>query len=236
MDSGVVIVAAGTGKRLQQSQHKALVPLLGRPLFLWSAEIFLNLEAITEVVVVVHEHDIQTFTTGSIAEELSQLGPCRVVAGGAERQDSVLAGLKALGPNVTKALIHDAARPFVTSTTVAMLLGALDHSPAAVPVVPVASTVKQVDGDGKVSATIPRGALRLAQTPQAARKTLLISALEQAIINGDLVTDDVQAMELAGHEVTTVEDSPWNFKVTTPADLRLAELVARENLHLGEEQ
>ncbi|MFT7620481.1 MAG: 2-C-methyl-D-erythritol 4-phosphate cytidylyltransferase [Planctomycetota bacterium] len=236
MQCGVVVVAAGQGKRLRQGQHKALVDLFGRPLFLWCVENFSKSNDIDEVIIVVHKDDITTFSDGLIGKQLSALGVCRVVEGGAERQDSVLAGLYALSPSVTKALVHDAARPFVSNRTIEQLVEALDDHPAAVPVVKVASTVKQVNERGSVEATIPRNALRLAQTPQAARKDLLIAALESAANKGEIVTDDVQAMELVGHEVVTIEDSTWNFKVTTPEDLQLARLVAREKLHLEDQK
>ncbi len=231
MECGVVIVAAGRGLRLQQSQHKALVTLEGRPLFFFCLESFSESSAVDEVVIVVHRDDLPTFQSGAIAEELQRLGITKIVVGGAERQDSVLMGLRALDPSTKKALVHDAARPFCSQGTIRKLVSALDNHAAAVPVVQVTSTVKEVDQDNVVVGTQPRASLRLAQTPQGAQKDLLIQALEQAQEAGASVTDDVQAMEEAGYSVVCVDDSRWNFKVTSPDDLLLASLVIREGLN-----
>ncbi len=231
MGCGVVVVAAGQGKRLGQSLHKALVPLVERPLFFFCVESFSASPAVDEVVVVVHADDLDTFSMGEIGHKLAEMGVTKVVEGGARRQDSVLKGLEALDASLTNVLVHDAARPFVKEATIVALVAALEHYPGAVPVVSVTSTVKQVDGDNVVRSTVPRANLRLAQTPQAARKDLLIASLKKAADRGVEVTDDVQAMELSGHSVLAVEDSRWNFKVTTPDDLRLATLVVRNGLH-----
>ncbi|MCB9831078.1 MAG: 2-C-methyl-D-erythritol 4-phosphate cytidylyltransferase [Planctomycetes bacterium] len=234
MRLGLVIVAAGVGERLGQGRHKALVPVGGRPMLLRCAEIFSSIPAVEERVLVVHADDLDALEDGELGRELRRYGAWRVVPGGARRQDSVLAGLRALGEAIEGALVHDAARPFVSRATIEALGRALEDAVGAVPVVPVASTVKRIGDGGRVVETLPRASLRLAQTPQAGRRRELIAALEAAAELGLEVTDDVAALEHLGHQVIAIPDSPWNFKVTTPQDLVLAELVAREGLWLEE--
>ena len=143
-----------------------------------------------------------------------------VVPGGAERQDSVLAALAALPPEVGLVLVHDAARAFVPAVVVERVIRALrDGAAAVVPVVAVADTVKRVDVNGSVLTTVPREDLRSAQTPQGFRRTVLEAAHASAPRG---LTDDAAMVESAGIEVHTVEGSPEAFKVTTPFDLRIA--------------
>ena len=230
MQWGLVIVAAGKGERLGASCHKALVPVDGVPLLLRCARLFSRIPTLKELVLVVHRDDIGELEDGILGEHLHECGAWKLVIGGARRQDSVLNGVRALDESTDAVLVHDAARPFVSAATIDGLVAAVEEAAGAVPVVPMTSTVKRLGDAGRVIETVPRADLALAQTPQAARRALLEEALEQADAQGLEVTDDVAALELLGHEVRAVPDSRWNFKVTTPDDLALAHLVARENL------
>jgi 2-C-methyl-D-erythritol 4-phosphate cytidylyltransferase len=160
----------------------------------------------------------------AVAEVSSLLGDgVTVVAGGAERQDSVRLGLAALPPDVDLVLVHDAARAFVPVAVVEAVVGALRAgAAAAVPVVPVADTVKRVVDDVVVE-TVDRAALRAVQTPQG----FVRSVLEAAHASDLPVTDDASLVEAAGVKVVTVPGSPLAFKVTNPVDLALAEAVLR---------
>lgn len=224
MRAGVVIVAAGRGERLGHLLRKAMVPVRGRPMVLRAAEAFAAVADVVETVLVMHAADRDALRA-EWGDALEALGTVRFTEGGARRQDSVMRGLAALGEECEAALVHDAARPFVSADLVRRMLAALDDHAAVVPVVPATSTVKRVAG-GRVVETVPRSELRLAQTPQGARRLALIAALEETERRGIGVTDDAQAMELAGHTVAVVEDSPSNFKVTTPEDLEVAEILA----------
>lgn len=227
MRAGTVIVAAGRGERLGAAVHKALVPLGGKPLLFHAVERFAAAsEDVAEIVLVLHPADLPAIEHSPEGDELRRLGVTRFVAGGERRQDSVLNGIRALGEDCDAVLVHDAARPFCSPGLIRRLVAALNLVPGAVPVVPVTSTVKRVGADGCVGETVDRSALRLAQTPQAGRRAELSAALTSATT----VTDEAQALEAAGHAVALVDDSPWNFKITTPADLRLAELVLEHDL------
>lgn len=231
MRAGTVIVAAGRGERLGAAVHKALVPLGGRPLLYHAVERFAAAgEAIAEIVLVLHRNDLESMSTGDQGDALRALGVTHFVAGGERRQDSVLNGINALGPDCDAVLVHDAARPFCRPELIQALVAALDEVPGAVPVIPVTSTVKRIGPNQEVGETIDRSALRLAQTPQAGRRAELSAALASAAT----VTDEAQALESAGHAVRLVDDSPWNLKITTPADLKLAELIHAHDLWLDD--
>jgi 2-C-methyl-D-erythritol 4-phosphate cytidylyltransferase len=211
-----VIVAAGSGRRMGSAVAKQFLPLAGRPLMAHSLETFLDHPEVDRVVVVL--------PAGGPAPEL----PAGVtgVPGGPTRQESVRLGLEAAGDHGW-VLIHDAARPLVSSDLIDRVLAAARASGAAVPAVPAGDTVKQVDGEVILS-TLDRRRLVQVQTPQCFRTDLWREAHEAARRDGFLGTDDSQLVERAGHRVTWVEGSPRNLKVTTEADLELASaLVAR---------
>jgi 2-C-methyl-D-erythritol 4-phosphate cytidylyltransferase len=164
----------------------------------------------------------------TLVEVVAQLlGPqVRVIPGGLERVDSVRAALAALDDDVRVVLVHDAARPLTPPALVdAVAAAVLAGHPAVIPVLAVTDTVKEVDADGRVVRTPPRGGLRAVQTPQGFRREVLEAAYA---LEGSTVTDDAGLVEALGVPVTTVPGAEEAFKVTRPADLVLAEaLVAR---------
>jgi 2-C-methyl-D-erythritol 4-phosphate cytidylyltransferase len=161
----------------------------------------------------------------------------RRVDGGAERHHSVLNGLEALVNDAAAddwVLVHDAARPCVRREDVDRLMDVLaDHPVGGLLGLPVRDTMKRADADGGVRETVSREGLWHALTPQMFRFGLLRSALREAVAGGRLVTDEAQAMELAGHTPRIVEGSPDNIKVTHPRDLALAELFLRAQERQG---
>ena len=214
-----VVVAAGRGTRLGGAVPKAFVPIDGRPLVERSVEALLACPEVAAAVVVVAPEEIG----GTRARAAGALpGVSAVVAGGSTRLLSSLAGVEAaVGAEVV--LVHDAARPFVRVATIAAVLDAVRRHGAAVPVIPVPDTVKQDDGRGFVAGTLDRASLRLAQTPQGARRALLLDALRKAAAGGIDVTDEAQALERAGFPVAAVAGDPGNVKITTPRDRDEAE-------------
>jgi 2-C-methyl-D-erythritol 4-phosphate cytidylyltransferase len=215
---GVVVPAAGAGTRLGPGAPKALRLLAGEPLLLHAVR---RLRACPEVGPVVVA--VPAGAEGEVTAMLAGLG-ATVVAGGAERQDSVAAGLAGLPDGVDLVLVHDAARALVPTAVVSAVVRALrDGAEAVVPVLPVADTVKRVDADGVVVATVPRGDLRVVQTPQGFRRAVL----ERAHSSSGPVTDDASMVEALGVAVRTVPGDPEAFKVTTAFDLQVAEAVLR---------
>ncbi|MGC1302124.1 MAG: 2-C-methyl-D-erythritol 4-phosphate cytidylyltransferase, partial [Caulobacteraceae bacterium] len=171
MQFAAVIVAAGAGRRAGGETPKQWRPLAGRPVALWSAQA-LRAAGADPVVVVISKEDAAT-----AAEVFAGLDGVKIVLGGAERIDSVRAGLDALCDRPPQAvLIHDAARPFVTSVHVADLLKALESSEGALPALPVSDTLKRAGADRIVTGTPGRDGLWRAQTPQAFRYAAVVAA------------------------------------------------------------
>ncbi|HEY8154533.1 MAG TPA: 2-C-methyl-D-erythritol 4-phosphate cytidylyltransferase [Myxococcota bacterium] len=221
MSVAAVVLAAGRGERLGLKLPKAFVPLAGRPLLLHSLAALAGVPAIERVVPVIARADLARWE--GLASELAAIPKLAPPAfGGAERQDSVRAGLAALGPDVRWVAVHDAARPFVRASAVARVLAAARESGAAILAVPASDTIKRVR-DGRVLETPPRPECWAAQTPQVFRVELLREALAKATAEGRTATDDAQLVEWLGVAVAVVEGDPDNWKLTRPEDLAAAE-------------
>ena len=214
---GVVVPAAGAGVRMGPGEPKALRLLAGEPLLVHAVRRLRACPSVGPVVVVGPPDSL-----GPVRELLAAYD-VQVVAGGAQRQDSVAAGLSALPPGVELVLVHDAARALVPVAVVEAVVAALHAgADAVVPVLPMADTVKRVDAAGLVVATVPRDRLRSVQTPQGFRRDVLTRA--HAGATGP-VTDDAGLVEALGIAVRTVAGSPEALKVTTPFDLLVAQVV-----------
>jgi len=215
MKIAVLLMAAGSGQRFGAAQPKQFTALAGRPVIRHAAEALL---AEADLLLPVGE-------AVPILAALAGLDHLPPVAGGAERQDSVLAGLEALvahAPDIV--LVHDAARPFIPAGTVAALLAALDHQAGAIPAVPVADTLKR-GAAGAITGTLAREGLFRAQTPQAFRFPALLAAHRAAA--GRQLTDDAAVLEAAGERVALVAGSEDNIKLTHPEDqVRLERILA----------
>ncbi|HUB67955.1 MAG TPA: 2-C-methyl-D-erythritol 4-phosphate cytidylyltransferase [Candidatus Methylacidiphilales bacterium] len=214
-----VVVAAGRSQRM--GFDKLLTPLGGRPLLIHTVERLLQTEALAEIVLVIRP--------GSEAEmepviaPLREKGTIRLVSGGAQRQDSVLAGLQAMAETSEYVLVHDAARPFITKELVDTVFNAAKLSGAAVCGAPCSDTLKEAGEDGLVIRTVDRSRLWTVQTPQIFRAALLREAYAKVRETGGHFTDDTAVAEAAGHPVRIVLYHGVNFKITTPADWKLAE-------------
>ena len=212
-----LLVAAGSGERLGAGRPKAFVVLAGRPMLEWSLDA-LRAAGIEDVVVAAPPG---TTTTGLGDRTI-------VVPGGETRSASVRAALEAAPPG--DVVVHDAARPLVTPGHFAAALAALEHADCAIAAAPCTDTVKEAGEDRLVTATLDRSRLWAIQTPQAFRR----AALERALAVADDVlaqaTDDAWLVERTGGTVRVVESTPANLKVTTPHDLRIAELLLADRL------
>jgi 2-C-methyl-D-erythritol 4-phosphate cytidylyltransferase/2-C-methyl-D-erythritol 2,4-cyclodiphosphate synthase len=223
-----LIMAAGRGSRFGAAAPKQYVELAGRPVLRHSLETFLKHPRIDAVRVVIHADDRAMYNTAA-----SGLSPLEPVTGGATRQESVRRGLESLrdkAPSIV--LIHDAARPLVDSALIDRMLAALAASPGAIPVLPVADTVKRAS-NGIVQETLDRQTLWRAQTPQAFRYSDIMAANNAAA--GRELTDDAAVAEAAGLAVALVPGQEENFKVTTEADLIRARqlLVPAADIRVG---
>ena len=219
---GAVIVAAGTASRMG-GIDKVMVPLGGEPMILRTVRGFQNCDAIREIVIVTREDLIDPVR--SLCDAFGKV-TC-VVAGGSSRQDSVAAGLNALSSKIQLAAVHDAARPLITWEVIDRTVRAANTYGAAAPAIPVKDTIK-VDNGGVVVATPDRSKLRAVQTPQVFDVDLLRGALKKAADDGAAVTDDCSAVERLGMTVKLVEGDEHNLKVTTPMDLKIAQMLLEE--------
>jgi 2-C-methyl-D-erythritol 4-phosphate cytidylyltransferase/2-C-methyl-D-erythritol 2,4-cyclodiphosphate synthase len=208
-----VIVAAGPGTRLGSSVPKPFLELAGVSLVVRAVRAMTACPGVDGAVVVLAEDQMASPRESAVRAEPSVLA---VVPGGSTRMRSVLAGVEAADAEIV--LVHDAARPFVEPPVVAAVLEAARRHGAAVPAVPISDTVKADDGSGFVAATVDRASLRLAQTPQGARRGVLLEALRRAVREGFEATDDAQAIERAGFGVALVAGDPRNVKITSPED------------------
>ncbi len=214
MDFTAVIVAAGRGSRAGGA--KQWRDLAGKPVARWSLEALLAAGARHVAVVVAAGEEL------AASEAFSGLSHWSAVTGGVERFDSVRAGLAAIAPMATEAvLVHDAARPFVSAKVIERLLTALETADGAIPVLPVVDTLKRQDASGRL-ATADRTGLMRAQTPQAFRLAALQRAIE-AWPTGQVPTDDAQVLEHAGRTVATVAGDSMLLKVTYPEDFSMAQ-------------
>lgn len=218
--TAIIIVAAGSGTRLEARAPKAFVGIDNRTILRHALDGVFAAQPLQVIVVAPagHEGDAQTELLAA-AGDRADLG--RVVTGGATRQESVAAGLAALWGDVTTVLVHDAARALTPPSVIDAVAAAVTAQAAALPVLPVVDTLKRVDG-GVVTGTVDRSELAAAQTPQGFPRDALEAAYARAAEEGAEYTDDTALFAAAGHTVRLVPGSERSFKITTPDDLERA--------------
>lgn len=218
-DVGVVVVAAGSGRRMG-GVRKQYLDLAGEPVLLRSLSPFLQHPRVTEVVVVLPRSEVD-----APPEWLRSL-PVLRVEGGEERADSVQRGLEALSDRVRTVLVHDGARPLATRSLVDRVIGAVAEC-GALAAVAATDTIKRVDGNGRVKGTLPRAEIWQAQTPQGFPLAKLRRCYARAAAEGWGVTDDAEVFERCGETVLVVEGERENLKITRPEDLEVAAAILR---------
>ncbi len=219
---GAVIVAAGTASRMG-GIDKVMAPIGGEPMIVRTVRQFQNCDAIKEIVVVTRPDLIVPIM--DLCHDFSKLKA--VVVGGDSRDASVSLGLNTLSEKCKLVAVHDGARPFATWQLIDRVVRAANTYGAATPAIPVKDTIKVVSG-GLVNTTPDRSTLRAVQTPQVFDFALLRGALKKAKQDGLAITDDCSAVEAMGMSVKVVEGDERNIKITTPLDLKLAEMILEE--------
>ena len=219
---GAVIVAAGTASRMG-GIDKVMAPLKDEPMIVHTVRAFQNCDAIREIVVVTRQDLIVPIM--DLCHEFDKLRA--VIIGGNTRQESVERGLSALSGNMKLVAVQDGARPLITWEVIDRTVRAANTYGAAAPAIPVKDTIKVVQGS-VVGETPDRSTLQAVQTPQVFDVDLLRGALQKAEEDEAAVTDDCSAVERLGMSVKIVEGDERNIKVTTPMDLKIAQLLLEE--------
>jgi len=226
-----LIPAAGVGTRMGGQVPKQYLSVLGKTILEHTLTLFVNNSKIERPIVAVAENDRLFFSLPS-----SVIEKCTVITGGAERRDSVMAGLnhlKKFEPDCSWVLVHDAARPCVQHRDIDNLIETVKgHPVGGLLATPVLDTLKECTKSRTVGKTVDRSNLWRALTPQMFRLTVLQKALSMSIDNGTIVTDESQAIEEAGFSSKIVEGSGQNIKVTRPEDLWLAEAILSHHKNL----
>jgi 2-C-methyl-D-erythritol 4-phosphate cytidylyltransferase len=218
-EAGVIVVAAGRGTRFGTGLSKQFQLLGQSPVLLHAVRPFAAHPDVAHIVIVLSPE-------GAAAPPEWLLAVCggrlTITAGGAERQDSVGAGLAALPPTCSIVLVHDGARPFPSRAMIDGGIASARRGRGAVPALPVPETIKRADDFGRVLSTVDRQGLWCAQTPQAFPRSVLERAHTAARAEQFLGTDDAALVERLGEPIDLLPGSPRNLKITTPHDLALA--------------
>jgi 2-C-methyl-D-erythritol 4-phosphate cytidylyltransferase len=219
----VIIVAAGSGTRLGYSIPKAFVPLNGKPILSYSIDFFLSHKSINHVILVVSEFMLEE------SKELFSSKGVTIVTGGKERWQSVKNGVNA--SDAKWVMIHDAARPFVTTEVVDSVLQKKNEFACIITATPVVDTIREFSGDiaGK---TIDREKLIRVGTPQLFNREILLNAFASYKDESKIPTDEAMLIQEAGISVGISWGDPNNFKITTKSDLVLAETLIKELTNL----
>lgn len=226
MKIAAVVLAAGKGTRLGSKTPKPYLLINNRPILLYSLGKFDQCPQIDAIVTVVNEDDVGLFKS-EILDKHNFKKELKLVVGGAHRQDSARAGVRALEADLI--LIHDGVRPFFSLKLINELIEAAKQHGAAVPALKVKDTVRQLDCGGSLESELDRERLVLIQTPQCFSYSLLRYALDEAAKSSAYFTDEAGAVwAIGGVKPVLVEGEEQNIKITTAFDLKLAELMARE--------
>ncbi len=223
MKFAVIIPAAGQGVRMGTTVKKQYLMLNGMPVLAWSIIPFLKFGAVVQIIVVVPSGDLEQVR--KILKPHLPIAEIAFVEGGKRRQDSVFNGLQHVNNQAEFICIHDGARPLVTEKQIKEVLLAAGEYGGAIPGLPLTDTLKEVNLDGSIRATLSRECYRLAQTPQFFRRELIQEAYERARRLGVEATDDAYLLEILDARVQVVPGDPANIKITDSFDLKLAELL-----------
>jgi len=219
-----IIVAAGKGTRMQDTQRKQYLSLAGLPILTRTLVVFGQCDLVEQIVLVIPQDDFD-FCQKNILEPAGLAGKIILTPGGRHRQDSVFNGLKAVDPGCSIVAIHDGVRPFLKNDQLVACIEGARESGACIMGVPACETLKQVDASDHIVRTLKRDDVWLAQTPQIFRYDLIHRAHERAREEGYSATDDACLVERLGTAVKMVTGSRHNIKITIPEDLEMARCI-----------
>ena len=221
MKTVAIIVAGGSGKRIEGNLPKQFLMLSGKPILVHTIEKFERCDLVDEIILVVPE-DHLGYCSQSIVDKHTFSKIRKIAGGGKERQDSVYQGLKACSDSTSIVAIHDGVRPLISTMRISDSIELCRQKKAVILAVPVKDTIKQVE-DGLVITTLDRGKLWLVQTPQVFEYKLIMEAHKKAREENFIGTDDSVLVERLGCEVSVLEGNYNNLKITTAEDLLVAE-------------
>ncbi|MGX7418877.1 2-C-methyl-D-erythritol 4-phosphate cytidylyltransferase [Carnobacterium gallinarum] len=229
MNYELVLLAAGQGRRMEASQNKVLIQLLGKPVIEYVLTTFVQDKACQHIILVVEKNEQLLIETIVQQNQFDKQKPITIVVGGTERQDSVYNGLQKLKNETGIVMIHDGARPFLEPNFLKELYQTAERTDAAILGMPVKDTIKKVNKNTVIE-TIPRELLWQIQTPQAFKIPLIQKVHANAKIEGFFGTDDASLVEHYGQPVSIVEGSYENIKLTTPIDLVIGEAILKARM------
>lgn len=224
MRVGAVIAAGGMGTRMGYKKNKILMPVLGKEIILYTLEAFSEQERIDEIVLVTGSEDLTVCAELVKAHGLFKVK--KIIAGGSTRQESVRLGLESVSSDVV--CIHDGARCLVSERIINDTIATAERFGAAAPGVKCKDTLKSVDGEGFVEATVDREKTVMIQTPQVFNRAEILECHKRAAEHGISVTDDCALAELYGIKIKITAGEYENLKITTPEDVLTAERILTE--------
>ncbi|HVN98039.1 MAG TPA: 2-C-methyl-D-erythritol 4-phosphate cytidylyltransferase [Syntrophorhabdaceae bacterium] len=216
-----IILAGGAGKRMGAATNKQFLLLDNKPIIVHTLQIFEDCRSIDGVYLVVNQKDLPLIQE-EILEQYRFNKVLKLVIGGRLRQDSVRNGIEAIEKPCDIVLIHDGARPFISPAFIEKGIFLMEMFDAVIPALPVQDTVKIVSKEGFVSKTLDRDSLWHVQTPQTFKYELIVKAYRDGMAKKLYGYDDATFIEHLGKKVKVIEGSPYNIKITTPADLIIA--------------
>ena len=224
-----LVAAAGSSSRMG-GINKLLEPLDGIPVLVRTLTALERAQRVDSIVIATREEDL--ITVSQLCKTYGITKCTKVIRGGEDREHSVLLAALEAEPDTELLAVQDGARPLVSPTLIDRVIEAAQRCGAAAPALPVKDTIKTVREDGAVEETLERSRLRAVQTPQVFEASLLKAALQAALEEGAVLTDDCSAVERLGKVVYLIEGEETNLKITTPTDLILAEalLAAEEDV------
>lgn len=226
MKAAAIIAAAGIGRRMGLALPKQYLEIGGRPVICHTLDRFRGVGSVGEVIVVVEPGREEAFCR-DILERYDYPEGWRVAAGGEARQESVARGLALVPSDCDVVLVHDGVRPFVSADEIERAIERAFRDGACIVAAPIRETVKRVQSGGVIVETLDRTTLWVAQTPQCFQRKILAEAMEAAVRDGFLGTDEASLVERLGRRVTVLGGSARNIKITAPEDLAIAEAILK---------